>query len=131
MTGPAESGGAAGEHTQLPRPPALRRYGQNHLVDGNVLRAIVKQAAVAPDDVVLEVGAAGGVLTRPLLEHARLVHAFEIDRRYDARLARLQTQYPNLLLHHGDALKGDLTALTPPPRPWLRTSPTTSRSPSL
>jgi len=93
----------------------MRRYGQNHLVDKNILHAIVDQAAVGPDDVVLEVGAAGGLLTRPLLERARLVHAFEIDRRWLPRLEELAVADPRLVLHAGDALKADLGALDPPP----------------
>ena len=108
-------GQAAGDRTRPPRPHALHRYGQNHLVDGNILRAIVKQAAVGPDDVVLEVGAADGQLTRPLLERARLVHAFEIDHRYASRLAKLAAEHANLAVHPGDALKQDLATLDPPP----------------
>ena len=103
------------ERSRPPRPQALRRYGQNHLVDRNILGAIVAQAAVAPDDVVLEVGAADGQLTRPLLERAALVHAFEIDRRYFARLARLAGGHPTLRVHEGDALKADLASLDPAP----------------
>jgi 16S rRNA (adenine1518-N6/adenine1519-N6)-dimethyltransferase len=106
---------AAGDRSRPPRPHALRRYGQNHLVDRNVLRAVVEQARVAPDDVVLEVGAAGGLLTRPLLERARLVHAFEIDRRWLPRLEELAAAEPTLVLHAGDALRADLRALDPPP----------------
>lgn len=93
----------------------MKRYGQNHLVDANILRAIVDQAAVGPDDVVLEVGAAGGMLTRPLLERARLVHAFEIDRRWIPRLEALAGAEPGLRLHAGDALKADLASLDPAP----------------
>ena len=109
------AGAAAGDRTRPPRPHALHRYGQNHLVDGNILRAIVKQAAVGPDDVVLEVGAADGQLTRPLLERARLVHAYEIDHRYASRLAKLAAERPNLVVHSGDALRQDLATLDPPP----------------
>ena len=98
-----------------PRPQPLRRYGQNHLVDRGVLAAIVHQAAVRPDDVVLEVGAADGLLTRPLLERARVVHAFEVDRRYADRLERLAAGAPGLRLHLGDALKARLGELDPPP----------------
>ena len=75
----------------------------------------MKQAAVGPDDVVLEVGAADGQLTRPLLERARLVYAFEIDHRYASRLAKLATEHANLFVHPGDALKQDLALLDPPP----------------
>jgi 16S rRNA (adenine1518-N6/adenine1519-N6)-dimethyltransferase len=110
------AGGEAGDdRSRPPRPKALRRYGQNHLVDGNILRAIVDQAAVGPDDVVLEVGAAGGLLTRPLLQRARLVHAFEIDGRWLPRLEELAAAQPGLRLHAGDALKADLGALDPAP----------------
>ncbi len=113
--GTAGGGRAAGDRSRPPRPHALRRYGQNHLVDKNVLHAIVDQAAVSPDDVVLEVGAAGGLLTRPVLERARLVHAFEIDRRWLPRLEELAAAEPRFVLHAGDALKADLGALEPPP----------------
>jgi len=112
---PHGDGKAAGDRSRPPRPHSLHRYGQNHLVDGNILRLIVKQAAVGADDVVLEVGAADGQLTRPLLERARVVHAFEIDHRYASRLAKLGAEHPNLQVHPGDALKQDLTALDPPP----------------
>jgi 16S rRNA (adenine1518-N6/adenine1519-N6)-dimethyltransferase len=113
--GASGGGSAAGDRGRPPRPHAMRRYGQNHLVDANILRAIVDQAAVGPDDVVLEVGAAGGLLTRPVLARARLVHAFEIDRRWLPRLEELAAAEPRLVLHDGDALKADLAALEPAP----------------
>ncbi len=112
---PPRGAQAAGDRSRPPRPHALHRYGQNHLVDANILRVIVDQAAVTPDDVVLEVGAADGQLTRPLLARARIVHAFEIDRRYENRLERLAGAESHLRLHHGDALKADLGALDPAP----------------
>lgn len=97
------------------RPRPLRRYGQNHLVDRNVLRAVLGQAAVGPDDVVLEVGAADGLLTRPLLESVRLVHAYEVDRRFVPRLEGLAADHEHLRLHVGDAMRAPLAALEPPP----------------
>jgi 16S rRNA (adenine1518-N6/adenine1519-N6)-dimethyltransferase len=80
-----------------------------------VLEAILRQAAVRPDDVVLEVGDADCLLTRPLLEHAHAVHAFEVDRRYAARLERLAAGAPGLRVHLEDALKARLAELDPPP----------------
>jgi 16S rRNA (adenine1518-N6/adenine1519-N6)-dimethyltransferase len=97
------------------RPAAMRRYGQNHLVDRGTLDAIVALTDVRADDVVLEVGAADGVLTRELLERAALVHAFEIDRRFVPQLEQLAGERPGLRVHSGDALKADLGALSPPP----------------
>ena len=50
-----------------------------------------------------------------MLEQARLVHAFEIDRRWLPRLEELAAADPKLVLHAGDALRADLPALDPPP----------------
>lgn len=113
--GGADGEGGASDRRRPPRPHSLHRFGQNHLVDTNILRAIVEQAAVRPEDVVLEVGAADGQLTRPLLRRARLVHAFEIDRRFLPRLEHLAAEHENLRVHAGDALRHDLAALDPPP----------------
>ena len=98
-----------------PRPTALRRYGQNHLVDKNTLAAIVRMSSVQANDVVLEVGAATGVLTEHLLANAAGVHMFEIDRRFASALERLAVAHPNLQLHWGDAVRADLATLDPPP----------------
>ena len=108
-------GPSARDHDRPPRLRALRRYGQNHLVDTNVLRVILALAAVRPDDVVLEVGAAAGLLTERLYEQARAVHAFEIDGRFAATLEELAAKRPSIHLHLRDALKARLDELTPPP----------------
>ncbi len=113
--GPVSGNASGQDRSRPPRPRALRRLGQNHLVDRNILRAIVEQADVSPGDVVLEVGAAGGLLTLPLLERARAVHAFEIDARWLPRLRELAAARPALHLHEGDAMKADLIELAPPP----------------
>jgi 16S rRNA (adenine1518-N6/adenine1519-N6)-dimethyltransferase len=101
----------AGAH----RPTFLRRYGQNHLVDKNILEAVLRLAAVRPDDVVLEVGAAAGLLTDRLAEQAAAVHAFEIDRRFAPALEQLRARHANVQVHLEDALRAPLGRLTPPP----------------
>jgi 16S rRNA (adenine1518-N6/adenine1519-N6)-dimethyltransferase len=97
------------------RPPALKRFGQNHLVDVGTREAILAMARVGRDDVVLEVGAADGSFTVRLLEQARLVHAFEVDRRFADRLAGLATTHDNLHVCLADALRADLEGLEPAP----------------
>lgn len=119
MTAPAEGeapeGGGHRSAAGRPRPAALHRYGQHHLVDPGTLNAILAMADVHKDDVVLEVGAAGGLLTRPLLERAAAVHAYEIDHRFLPALQELAEARSALRLHAGDALKDDLGALDPSP----------------
>ena len=97
------------------RPPARRRYGQHHLVDQGTLGAILAMAGVRPDDVVLEVGAADGLLTERLVEQARFVHAFEIDTRFAPGLDRLAAGRDDLRLYMVDGLRYRLADLDPPP----------------
>lgn len=90
------------------------RLGQNFLADKNLLEAIVRDAELAPDDVVLEVGAGEGPLTERLAAAAAHVHAIEIDRGLKPTLAEVAA-LPNVELHWGDALRIDLAGLDPAP----------------
>src|SRR5439155_18720982 len=58
----------------------LKRFGQNFLIDANLMRKLVSAAELRPIDVVLEVGPGTGSLTELLLEQAGHVVAVEIDR---------------------------------------------------
>jgi 16S rRNA (adenine1518-N6/adenine1519-N6)-dimethyltransferase len=88
-----------------------KELGQHFLVDENILGVIGRLAELEPNDVVLEIGPGPGVLTRYLAERVVLVHAVEIDRSFEARLADI----PNVRLELGDALQLDLADLEPPP----------------
>jgi 16S rRNA (adenine1518-N6/adenine1519-N6)-dimethyltransferase len=58
-----------------------KSLGQHFLVDDNVVGRILTLAAIAPDDVVLEVGPGIGTLTVALCAAAREVVAVEADPR--------------------------------------------------
>jgi 16S rRNA (adenine1518-N6/adenine1519-N6)-dimethyltransferase len=90
------------------------RLGQNFLADPNLLDAIVRDAELGPEDVVLEIGPGEGVLTERLAEAAGHVHAVEIDRGLAAALEPV-AGLPNVDLHWGDAVRLDLAGLRPPP----------------
>jgi len=90
------------------------RLGQNFLTDTNLLEAIVRDAELESDDVVLEVGAGEGPLTERLAAAAAHVHAIEIDRRLEPALAPI-AELANVDLHWGDALRLDLSTLEPAP----------------
>ena len=90
------------------------RLGQNFLADPNLLDAIVRDAGLAPEDVVLEVGAGEGVLTGRLAVAASHVHVVEIDRGLEGALAEVASD-PKVTLHWGDAMKVDFSALDPAP----------------
>ncbi len=90
------------------------RLGQNFLSDPNLLDAILRDAALDPGEVVLEVGVGEGVLTERLASAAAHVHAIEIDRRLEPGLGSLAAR-PNIDLHWGDAMELDLASLAPAP----------------
>jgi 16S rRNA (adenine1518-N6/adenine1519-N6)-dimethyltransferase len=106
------------------------RLGQNFLADPNLLDAIVRDAELGPDDVVLEVGAGEGVLTERLAAVAAYVHTVEIDRGLEPALERIAA-LPNVELHWGDAMKLDLTALRPEPTAMVANLPYSVATPLL
>ena len=85
-------------------PAAIKRLGQNFLIDPNIVRKIVALAEISPNDRVLEIGPGRGVLTEVLCKAAGLVTAVEIDPRLHAYLAERQAEFPNLTLVLDDAL---------------------------
>ena len=88
-----------------------KELGQHFLVDENILGVIARLAELEADDVVLEIGAGLGVLTRYLAPRVARVHAVELDRSLEPGLRDLPA---NVELHFGDALQLDLAALEPP-----------------
>ncbi|HWM54594.1 MAG TPA: 16S rRNA (adenine(1518)-N(6)/adenine(1519)-N(6))-dimethyltransferase RsmA [Solirubrobacterales bacterium] len=90
------------------------RLGQNFLADPNLLDAIVRDAGLGADDVVLEIGAGEGVLTERLARAATHVHAVELDRGLAGVLAPI-AERPEVELHWADAMDFDLATLRPAP----------------
>ena len=88
-----------------------KQLGQHFLVDENILGVIGRLAELDPADCVLEIGPGLGVLTRYLANRVGHVHAVEIDRSLEPRLAEI----PNTTVHWGDALELDLATLEPQP----------------
>lgn len=57
-----------------------KQLGQNFLTEGSLLRAIVKDAGVTEDDVVVEIGTGAGTLTQAIADKAKHVYTFDVDR---------------------------------------------------
>ncbi|MFA9441593.1 16S rRNA (adenine(1518)-N(6)/adenine(1519)-N(6))-dimethyltransferase RsmA [Uliginosibacterium sp. sgz301328] len=89
---------------------ARKRFGQNFLVDPNIIGKIVAAIAPKPGQTVVEIGPGLGALTRPLLAACGHLHVVEIDRDL---IARLHEEYTaeQMTVHEGDALKFDFGAL--------------------
>ena len=80
------------------------RWGQNFLIDLNLMRFLVESADIHADDVILEVGHGTGSMTQLLAERARGVVAVDIDPiMADIATAEL-AECANVTLIHGDVL---------------------------
>ena len=60
-----------------------KNFGQNFITDRNLLSAMVEDAGIQGDDVVVEIGPGAGTLTRELSKKANKVYAFEIDKNLE------------------------------------------------
>ena len=74
----------------------------------------MKRAAVTPEDVILEIGPGGGILTRGLLSAGpRALYAVEVDERLRDGLEALASRDGRLRLFWGDAVRFDYRAELP------------------
>ncbi len=90
---------------ELARIEPQTRFGQNFLIDLNLVNLIAKTAELGPRDVVLEVGTGMGSLTTIMARQAAHVVTVEIDR-YLAPMARQEFEkFDNITLLEQDALK--------------------------
>jgi 16S rRNA (adenine1518-N6/adenine1519-N6)-dimethyltransferase len=93
------------------------RFGQNFMIDQNLVRLVAEAGRLGPGDLAIEVGPGTGTLTQELLDRAGRVAAVEIDRDLAAMLRRQLADRPHFTLVEGDALAGkhglnpDLVAL--------------------
>jgi len=90
---------------------ARKRLSQNHLVDGEVLEAIIEASGAGPGQPVLEVGPGIGILTAALLRAGATVTAVELDERLYAHLVTRFAGVDQLRLVEGDFLDQDLDDL--------------------
>ena len=89
---------------------ARKRFGQNFLIDQQVIADIVNAVAPQRGDCVVEIGPGLGALTDPLIRRLDHLQVVEIDRDI---IARLRKRYPpeKLTIHEGDALAFDFATL--------------------
>lgn len=88
-----------------------KKFGQNFLIDGNVVEKIVREAGVTKDDFVLEIGPGIGTMTQLLCENAREVAAVEIDDKLIPILKDTLSAYDNVTVINKDILKVDINKL--------------------
>lgn len=87
---------------------AKKKYGQNFLIDRNVVDRIIESADITKEDCVLEIGPGIGTMTQILSEAAGHVIAVEIDRSLERVLHSTLEDCDNVTILYQDILKTDL-----------------------
>ena len=81
-----------------------KKFGQNFLIDKNILDKIVKEADLKKTDIVLEIGPGLGTLTLELVKKAKKVIAVEIDKKLVEILKSNLAEFDNIEIIVGDIL---------------------------
>jgi 16S rRNA (adenine1518-N6/adenine1519-N6)-dimethyltransferase len=88
---------------------ARKRFGQNFLIDSQIIERIVATIAPKDDDKLIEIGPGKGALTLPLLENLKTMKVIEIDRDL---ISILESQnHKNLNVIQADALNFNFSEL--------------------
>lgn len=88
-----------------------KKYGQNFLIDANILEKIIEAAEITKDEGVIEIGPGIGTMTQYLAEHAKWVAAVEIDKNLIPILKETLSDYNNVTILNEDILKLDINKL--------------------
>lgn len=88
-----------------------KKFGQNFLVDKNILEKIIDAAQITENDCVLEIGPGIGTMTQYLAERAKSVVAVEIDKHLIPVLHETLSSYNNVTVINEDILKVDINQI--------------------
>ena len=85
-----------------------KKFGQNFLIDQNILSGIVTKSEINKSVNVIEIGPGIGSLTEHLLENANKVISYEIDNTLIPILREQFSSYNNFTLINQDILKANI-----------------------
>lgn len=88
-------------HNILPK----KKWGQNFLIDKNLLDIIADSCQLSPSDYVVEIGPGFGALTERLCQRSKGVLSVEIDQAMKAPLKELLADYSNSRIIFADVLE--------------------------
>ena len=85
-----------------------KKYGQNFLVDQNVVKKIVSDIDIKPNSLVIEIGTGDGRLTKYLCSSFDKVIGYEIDTDVKDNLYSNLKDFSNYEIYFDDFLKRDV-----------------------
>lgn len=96
----------------------IRRWGQNFLVDPNIVAKSLALAGVSPGDTVVEVGPGLGCLSRALIQAGAHVYAVEIDKKLASYLRLTFLKEARFHLLEDDAIDAPAANKPSDGKPW-------------
>ena len=90
---------------------AQKSYGQNFLINEDIVTNIIEYSDISKEDLVFEIGPGLGNLTSKLLEKAGKVIAIELDPKMISILTDRFALYDNFELINQDILKTDINQI--------------------
>lgn len=85
-----------------------KNFGQNFIVDENIINSIIKKSEIDKDTLVIEIGPGAGSLTYKLCESAKNVLCYEIDTTLNDILNDTLEDYDNYEIIYQDFLKANV-----------------------
>ena len=85
-----------------------KKFGQNFIIDENIINNIVEKADIDKDTLVIEIGPGAGSLTYGLAKKAKNVLCYEIDTTLKEILKENLKQYDNVNVIFQDFLKSNV-----------------------
>lgn len=85
-----------------------KMYGQNFIIDENIINNIINKAFIDKDTLVIEIGPGAGSLTNKLALNAKNVLCYEIDTSLKPILDENLKEYNNVEIIYNDFLKSNV-----------------------
>ena len=85
-----------------------KKFGQNFIVDENIINSIVTKSLIDKETLVIEIGPGAGSLTTKLAESSKQVLCYEIDTTLKEILNENLKQYNNVDIIYQDFLEADV-----------------------
>lgn len=89
-----------------------KKFGQNFLIDANIVNKIIGLSEITKNDCVVEIGPGIGTMTQYLAEKAGQVIAVEIDKNLIPILNETLGEYDNVTIINDDILKLDIRQIS-------------------
>ena len=85
-----------------------KKFGQNFIVDENIINSIITKSLIDKDTLVIEIGPGAGSLTYKLAQYSKNVLCYEIDTTLKDVLNYNLMNFDNINIKYIDFLKADV-----------------------